>query len=356
MSFTRPTLSQLVDRIQADFVSRLDLAGAVLRRSLVYVFSRVIAGAAHMLHGHLEFLGRQIFPDLSEEEFLLRHAALYGITRTEPTVSRATVTFTGTNGTTIPAETRLTSSAGVEYEVQVPVVIAAGTATVTIASVTMGAATRLVVGAVLTLQSPIAGVDATATVATIVQDGDDTERLEALRIRLLEYLAEPAHGGTVADYAAWAKEVAGVTRVWVTPLGLGPGTVLVYFARDLDSGSGAVAIPDSGEIAAVQAKLDAEAPAHATVTVGTLVDKQITFDVTINPSGPDMVNAVVASIEDHLRTVGEPDVTILVSGLRTAIGNTPGLLDWELNTPSGNVTVAANELPRINLGTSTIGP
>jgi uncharacterized phage protein gp47/JayE len=355
MSFTRPTLSQLVDRIQADFVSRLDLAGAVLRRALVYVISRVIAGAAHMLHGHLEFLGRQIFPDLAEEEFLLRHAALYGITRTEPTVSLATVTFTGTNGTTIPAATRLTSSAGVEYEVQAPVVIALGVAVATIASITTGSATRLVVGAVLTLQSPIAGVNATAAVTTVVQDGDDTERLEALRIRLLEYLAEPAHGGTVADYVAWAKEISGVTRVWVTPLGLGPGTVLVRFARDNDSGGAAPAIPDAGEIAAVQAKLDAEAPAHATVTVGTLVDRAIVFDVTISPAGIETVGAVVASIEDHLRTVGEPGVTILRSGLLTAIGSTPGLVDWTLNIPSGNVTIAANELPRLDLGASTIG-
>lgn len=353
MSFVRPTLPQLVERIQADFVSRLDLAGAVLRRSLVYVFARVIAGAAHMLHGHLEFLGRQIFPDLSEEEFLLRHAALYGITRTEPTVSRATVTFTGTNGTTIPAETRLTNSVGIEYEVQVPVVISGGTATATVASVTAGAATRLVVGAVLTLESPIVGVNSTAVVATVTQDGDDTERLEALRIRLLEYLAEPAHGGTVADYIAWAKEIAGVTRVWVTPLGLGPGTVLVYFARDNDP---APAIPDVGEIAAVQAKLDAEAPAHATVTVGTLIDKQIVFDITLNPFSSELSTAVVAQIEDHIRAVGEPGVTILRSGLLTAIGNTPGIGDWDLNTPSGNVTVAANELPRMHLGASTIGP
>lgn len=354
MSFTRPTLVQLVDRIQADFVSRLDLAGAVLRRAMVYVISRVIAGAAHMLHGHLEFLGRQIFPDLSEEEFLLRHAALYGITRTEPTVSRANITFSGTNGTLVPTGTLLTNSAGVEYALDSGVTISGGTATGAVTSTMMGAATRLVVGALLTLQSPVAGVNATAPVATILQDGDDTERLEALRIRLLEYLAEPAHGGTVADYIAWAKEIAGVTRVWVEPMGLGPGTVLVYFARDNDTGGAAPAIPDAGEIAAVQAKLDAEAPAHATVTVGTLVDRPVTIDVHLTPFTPEVSSAAEAQINDYLGTVA-PGSTILISALRTAIGNTPGLTDYTLDIPSANITLAANELPRIS-GASTFGP
>lgn len=355
MAFARPTLSQLVDRIQADFVSRLDLAGAVLRRSLVYVFARVVAGAAHMLHGHLEFLGRQIFPDLSEEEFLLRQVSLFGLTRTEPTVSRATVTFSGTNGTLVPTGTLLTSSAGVEYSLDTGVTISAGVATGAVTSTTTGAATQLAVGVVLTLQSPIAGVNATAPVATVTQDGDDTERLDDLRIRLLEYLAEPAHGGTVADYIAWAKEVAGVTRVWVLPQGLGPGTVLVYFARDNDTVGAAPAIPDSGEIAAVQAKLDAEAPAHATVTVGTLVDRAITFDINITPFSPDLADAVVAQLNEYLKTVA-PGETVLLSALRTAVGTTLGLTDYTMSIPSANIVLTSNQLPRVNTGTSTIAP
>lgn len=355
--FVRPTLPQLVDRIQADFVSRLDLAGAVLRRAFVYVIARVVAGAAHMLHGHLEFLGRQIFPDLSEEEFLLRHAALYGITRIEPTFSRAVVSLTGTNGTLIPGETRLTSSAGFEYEVQIPVTIAGGVGLVTVASVLPGAATRLSVGAVLTLESPIAGVNASGPVTVVIVDGDDEEGIDALRARLLEYLAEPAHGGTVADFVAWAKEVAGVTRVWVTPLGLGPGTVLVYFARDNDTGGTAPAIPDVGEISAVQEKLDAEAPAHATVTVGALVDKPINFTVSsISPYTPEVLAALEAQLQDHIRSVGAPGVTVLRSGILTAVGNTPGLADFNVTVPSGNVAIAANELPRANTAAAIFLP
>ena len=85
MAFQRPTLAELVERISADLTSRLSLAGAVLRRSVIFVIARVVAGAAHMLHGHIEFLSRQIFPDQSEAEFLVRHASLFGLTRNPAT-------------------------------------------------------------------------------------------------------------------------------------------------------------------------------------------------------------------------------------------------------------------------------
>src|SRR4051812_23787483 len=91
MAFTRPTLRELVDRIQADFVSRLPLDGSPLRVSLVYVLARVIAGAAHMLYGALEWLSRQLFADTSDEAALVRQAALYGITKTPATYATATV-------------------------------------------------------------------------------------------------------------------------------------------------------------------------------------------------------------------------------------------------------------------------
>jgi uncharacterized phage protein gp47/JayE len=114
MAFVRPTLTELVDRIQQDFVSRLSLVGAVLRRSIVYVLARVLAGAAHMMHGHIEFISKQMFPDVSEDEYLVRQAATYGLAKTPATYATATVTFTGTNGTVLPTGTVLVRPDGAE--------------------------------------------------------------------------------------------------------------------------------------------------------------------------------------------------------------------------------------------------
>lgn len=88
---------------QADFVSQLDLAGAVLRRGVVAVFARVQAGVAHMLHGHLAYLGRQLFPDLADAEFLLRHADLYGYSQGDARFAYGLATVTGGAGVTVPA-------------------------------------------------------------------------------------------------------------------------------------------------------------------------------------------------------------------------------------------------------------
>ncbi len=347
MAFVRPTLSELVSRIQLDLISRLSLIGAVLRRSLVYVLARVLAGAAHMMHGHLEFLGRQIFPDQSEAEFLVRQAGLFGLSRTPPSYAQASIEISGPiSGTIVPEGTIYVSSAGYEYALEEDVTVpVSGTEPGTVAAVIAGSAPSLDTGVVLSIESPIAGVDSTATVGSIVSNGVDEESIEALRVRLLEHMREPAHGGTSADYVAWAKEVPGVTRVWVTPLGLGPGTVVVRFVRDLDEVGGP--IPDSGEVAQVQAKLDAESPVHAEVTAIAPVDAPIALTISVTPDTSDMRDAVEAELKDLLVRVSEPGATVLLSSLRTAIGSTLGLEDYDLTVPAANVTHTANQLPSI---------
>lgn len=346
MAFARPTLPDLVARIQLDFVSRLSLVGAVLRRSLVYVLARVLAGAAHMMHGHIEFLGRQLFPDQAEAEFLVRHASIFGVVRNPPSYAAADVTFTGDEGEAVPAGTVLVSAAGNEYTTDADATIGVGGSVVgSVTASAPGAASSLQTGVVLSLASPITGVDASGVVSS-PSDGDDEESIESLRARLLERLSDPPHGGTVADYVAWAKEVPGVTRVWVTPFELGPGTVVVRFARDNDGSP----IPDVGEVAAVQAKLDAEAPAHAQPTAAAPVAAPVAFTLAIVPDNTAMRNAVAASLSDFfLRR--EPGETVLLSGVRTAIGATAGLSDYTLTTPNTNVTHTANQLP--TLGTIT---
>ncbi len=347
MSFERPTLAEIVARVQTDFVSRLELVGAVLRRSMIYVLSRVIAGAAHMLHGHLDFLGRQLFPDQSDEAYLIRQASLYGITKTAPTFATGTVDITGTNGSVVPAGTILVRSDGAEYTVDADETIASSIGTLDVTAVVAGADGTLTAGVVLTFESPVSGVDSTGEVDASTTDGSDEETTEALRTRLLEHMREPAHGGSEPDYIAWAKEVAGVTRVWVSPLELGPGTVVVRFARDNDVSP----IPSAGEVTEVQTKLDLEKPAHATVTAFAPTDAPQVFTIAVVPDTTAVRNAVEAELEDLILRVGEPGGTLLLSEVRTAIGTATGLTDYTMTVPSANVTYTANQLA--SLGTIT---
>jgi uncharacterized phage protein gp47/JayE len=339
MAFARPTLTELVNRIQLDFISRLSLTGAVLRRSIVFVLARVLAGAAHMLHGHLEYLGRQLFPDQSDDLYLTRQASLFGITKLAPTYATASLTVTGTG--TIPLGTALIRADGAQYTTNGATTIT-GTGSVSVTASVAGAAGSLTVGAVLVFVSPISGITSTAVVASKV-DGNDAETTEDLRVRLLEHLAEPAHGGTEADYIAWAKLVLGVTRVWVSPLELGPGTVVVRFVRDNDP----TPIPDAGKVAAVQSKIDSLKPVHATVTAIAPIDAPIAMTLHISPDTPALRTAVTAELTNLLASTATPGSTTLLSAIRTAIGSTSGISDYTLTTPSADITHTTGQLASV---------
>jgi uncharacterized phage protein gp47/JayE len=345
MPFARPTLQEIVDRVQSDLATRLVLTGAVLRRSALTVFARVLAGAVHLLHGHLEFLAQQIFPDTSEVEYLERQANLFGLTRTVATFATGNATATGSDGTIIPAGTVLQRADGVQYTSDAEGIISSGTATLALTATVAGLAGNADVDVVLTFVSPVENVMATATVASGgLAGGADAETDDALRERLLTRMRQPPHGGSSADYIAWAKEVAGVTRAWVYPQELGAGTVTVRFVRD-DDGSGSAIIPSAGEVTAVQDYINPRRPVTATVTVVAPVAVALNFTIHVVPDNSATRAAVQAELEDLLRRDGQPGGTILLSQIRVAVGAGDGVTDFTITTPSANVTHTTGQLP-----------
>lgn len=341
MAFQRPTLTELVDRIQQDFVSRLSLVAPVLRRSMVYVLARVIAGAAHLLHGHLEFLSRQVFPDLSEGDYLARQAALFGLARREAQFASGPVSLTGINGSAVPLGTILLRSDGAKFETVEDATIAAGVATVTVMALLAGSAGNAGAGTALTFESPVAGVSSSAVVAAgAIVNGSEEETDAALRARLLDRMRAPPHGGNAADYVAWALEVQGVTRAWVYPLEGGPGTVTVRFVRDDD----ASIIPDAGEVTAVQAHLDQVAPVTAAVTVAAPTAVPINYTISVTPDTSAIRVAVEAELVDLLRRDARPGGAILRSQIDVAIGVAEGVKDFTISVPAGDVVHASGQI------------
>lgn len=343
MSFVRPTLTEIVDRIQADLTTRLTLNGAVLRRSVVNVLARVNGAAAHLLHGHLEFLSGQLFPDTSTVGYLERQAGLYGLSRIAATYATGTATATGTNGTVIPAGTVLQRADGAQYTVNADVTIAGGTATLALTAVLAGVAGNAAVATVATFVSPIAGITATATVATAIAAGADVETDDALRTRLLARMKQAPHGGNALDYVTWALEVAGVTRAWAYPLELGAGTVTVRFVRDND-GSGSAIIPSGGEVTDVQAYVDARRPVTAAVTVVAPIADTLNFTIHIVPDTADTRAAVTAELTDLLTRSAKPGGTILLSQIRTAVGVAAGVTDFTVTAPAADDTHATGHI------------
>jgi uncharacterized phage protein gp47/JayE len=410
MAFQRPTLEELIARVQADLQTRIGLNGAALRRSTVGALAAAEAAAVHMLHGHLEYLARQLFPDLSDTEYLERHGSLFGITRTPAAFAAGPVVAWGVDTSVITAGTLLQRGDGAQYETDADATvvtltawatsqtftegqlrtnggnvylctvggagatvgtgpsgtaasiadasavwkyIGAGTAAVSVAvtAIEAGLDGNSNRGVVLSFVSPVSGVN-TSTIVSVgaLTGGTDFEADEGLRTRLIERMRQAPHGGSAADYIAWAKEVPGVTRAWVYAQELGAGTVTVRFVRDGD-GTGAAIIPSAGEVTAVQDYIDARRPVTATVTVVAPVSVVRNFTIHVVPDTPTIRAAVQAELEDYLRREATPGGTLLISQLRAAVAAADGVTDFTMAVPSADVTHTTGQIA--TMGTIT---
>ena len=341
MPFSRPTLQTLIDRVIADFESRLPGADARLRRSNLNVLSRIHASAAHSLYGFLDWISRQVFPDTAEAENLERWATVWGVQRRAAAFAIGQATATGTNGTVIPAATRFKRADGIEYETDTEITVIGGTATVALTAIVAGQNGNASANTALTLVTPIAGLNAAATVsAGGITSGADTETDASLRARLLKRIQQPPHGGAKHDYEAWGLEVPGVTRVWVYPGELGDGTVTVRFVRDDD----ASIIPDAAEVQAVQVHIDLVRPVTANVTVVAPIAVPLNFTIQLTPNTQAVRDSVTAELADLIRRESELAGTILLSHIREAISIASGETNHVLSAPAADVTHTTGQM------------
>lgn len=343
MPFQRPTLQDLITRVEIDLQTRMpNQKGGLLRRSVLAVIARVQAGVAHMLYGFFDWLARQILPDTAETEWLERHASLYGIVRTPAAAAGGTVTFTGTDSSVIPAGTTLVRNDGVEYTTDAEGTISGGSVDIDVTASEAGTGGNANTGVVLSLASPISGVDSEATVASSgITDGIDTESDDDLRARLLQRIRQTPQGGAENDYERWALEVAGVTRAFIYPAYLGPGTVGVTFVMDNQAGS---IIPSGAKVTEVQDYIDERRPVTADVTVFAPVAVPLNFTIALTPDTTTVRDAVEAELKDLLIREGEPGATILRSHIREAISIAEGETDHDLVAPAGDVTHDSTEI------------
>lgn len=354
MAFARPTLEELVERISAELATRLGI-GPLIERGTAAAIARVFAGIAHSLHGHLDYIARQVVPLTAEGDVLEQWASLYGLDRLPATRAAGDVTFSGTNGAVIPLGALLTRANGAKYRTTASGAISGGTATVAVQADDAGVAGNAAAGTTLSLANPIAGVASAVVAAGGLFGGEDRETDLELRTRFRDTIAARPQGGSLQDYRLWALEVPGVTRVFVFAGEdfMGPGTVGVTFAADDEPGG---PIPSAPLVAAVQARLTDptrrdSAPVTAEVTTFAPAAVPVDFEVTLTPDTQAVRDAVTEALADLILRDGAPGGTLLLSRIREAISNAPGESDNVLTDPVADLTFTSGELP--TLGTIT---
>lgn len=348
MPFSRPSLADIIARIKEDFENRLETAGSTLKKSMIAILARVFGGAVHLLHGHIQFMSKQVFVDQAESEFLERHATIYGLSRTAATFAEGDIDATGDNGTTIPAGTIFVRSDGVEFESTLDATIASNTATVHVIASAAGENSNTENDVEFTFQTPIAGADSTATVgAADITGGEEQETDEELRTRLLARIQTPPAGGNASDYENWALEVAGVTRAWVEPSIEGPGTVGVFFVLDDREDI----IPDDADVTAVSAHIVAVRPVTALPIILAPTGDPINFTIELLPDSLDTQATVEQELMDLVERDSSPGGTILLSRINEAISIATGEEDHILTVPSANFVSASGYIA--TMGTIT---
>lgn len=219
-------------------------------------------------------------------------------------------------------------------------------------SIDFGSDTNLDGGTPLTFVVPLAGVDSTAYAQYEgIKGGTDEEDNIDFVERYSEAYRDPIAQFNEAQVIATAKEVAGVTRVFVDQATPQAGQVTVYFMRDNDTNT----IPTSAEVLEVEEKLLAIKPVEmedvdVIVSAPTPVDTPFTF-ISLSPNTTTMQNSITESLELFFKENTEVGVNIAEDAYRSAIYQTIDIdtgqrvESFSLSAPpSGDVAIAAGEI------------
>ena len=342
MPFDRPTLSEINARVKADIESEV---GQQLPRSNLSVLGTAQAGLAHEMYGALDNLALALFPDTAKAAMLERHGAWWGVSRKPASKASGQVRFSGVNGTAVPAGLTLRRADDVRFVTISSGVISGGLATVAVEAEAAGAAGNSAAGTVMALASPVSSLGATVQVAAGgIGGGADVETDTRLLARLRSRVQTKSVGGSKDDFYNWTMEVGGVTRAWVYPNRLGPGTVGVTFLMD-DNPAGP--IPSAEDVALVQAYLDADhrRPVCCQVTVFACQAQAQNFSISnLAPNTAAVKAAIQAELADLIQRECEPEGVLPISHIREAISRAAGEADHVLVSPTANVTAATGKI------------
>jgi len=342
MPWSTPTLRKVREMVRDDITANL-YGASFIGNSVLRVMSDAMAGLAHHTLRYIDWLARQLMPDLAETEWLDRHGDIWLVNadgtvgRKMATYATGTVEFIGdTGGIVIPMGTRLEGNDLIGYETLELAVTSTGQTTVPVRTRALdpGTAGNLEAGASLAVIPAVPGLLGSVTVVEL-GGGTDTENDDDLRMRVLQRIRQPPQGGATHDYVRWALAVPGVTRAWCAPNEMGIGTVTVRVLYD-DLRADNDGWPIEADLIVASNYIDSVRPV-AVKDFWVLAPVKQYIDVKIGRLIPDTVeirSAVEASLDAMMYSSAAPGQTIFAAWKAQAVMNTAGvisvdLLDWD---------------------------
>ncbi len=172
------------------------------------------------------------FPDATAGEFIDRAAAGVGLERKEATQAEVDITFTGEDGTDVPAGTVVYASvSGLRFQTTADTTLVDGRATAPAQAAAGGKEYNVSSGEIDTMYVNVAGITGVTNLQAAA-GGTDVESDEAFWHRYHTKMTLQPTSNNPDQYVIWALEVPGVAFAKCIPVWNGANTVKVIIAGE----------------------------------------------------------------------------------------------------------------------------
>lgn len=367
MPFKTPTLREIWTRWRDSARAFMPGTDSWIEPNNISVVGRSFALSLGSAYERAHYLYRQIFASSADAEHLeYRHAFEYGISRKAAAPAQGIISFQQTlPAATLPAEYFVTAPDGSVFMFLAQAVPAAdGLTSVEVRAIEPGAKGNLLPGTPLDFAAD-AAYPSLPSNAVVGPDGfgggADIESDDDLRARVLKRKREPPHGGSRSDYEQWALEVAGVTRVFVSPFkttnaNAVAAALTVYPLFDKTRLNG---VPNAYDLLAVAQRFEAApdgSPTNArpvTARVYVAAPRPVPVFISIGGLAGD-TSYLRAAIQDNLKKMfyervpvvtAENQFSLPVAWIDEAIARAPGYQRHRMITPKEDRVFEAGDLP-----------
>lgn len=355
MPFPLPTPAQLTRRGEALLEAALrkrrpGVSPAAISRavrdpnSMAAAIIRMTVTMMYEAHLHLRWWGDQYFPDTAEIELLLRHAAIWGITRRAATRALGYATVAGVEGAIVPVDAVLVGAGSQLYTVTEGATVVGGVATITVRAVDAGTSGNAGSGTRLSFQAAVDGISPQEAVVDAggLAGGAAIESAASLLARLLAEIREPAHGGAKNDYPRWVQNTFAAAHVATLPNWVGEGTVGVVVAMGT---AAEPRVPSPAEIEAMAVHLDGLRPVTAEVVLIPVDLLDVDITLAVDPDEARVRTAAAAAIGTHFAADAGIGAPFYRSRLGEAISAASGEYRHQLSLPATDVLPSEVQLP-----------
>lgn len=327
-------------------------------RGMLAMISRAVALEAREIHDHVAWWGRQYFVDTAEDEFVQRHADIWGIVARPATFAVGKVDIEGAAGTPIPADLEIASSDGTIFKTTETAIIGPnGGAAISVIASVAGPAGNLEAGIRLRTVTAFPEINRIAVGAEGFAGGAEAETPAELADATMAYIRQRPHGGAGFDYPTWLREKFAVRAVKPETDWIGRGSVGVIVA--MKDGTSA-RTPTESEMAEMLSYLGAPGsssgvrPVTAHVVIVPAEMRAIPITVRVRPDKVATRAAVQEAYAAFIATIGDANddqnespigARIEPSRISEAISAASGEYAHDLISPSAPFTLDPDQYP-----------